>query len=239
MELYIWLMFVFLMSMAGSIVVFFINNKYLEKNMSLYSGIAVGVMLATTIWSLMIPSFEYTNKFILIVLAFSFGFVVLLLFECFSKRRTNAQHQFTDETYLAITIHNIPEGLIIGVGFGALQLTNNSFGAIALALAIGIQNFPESISLSIILKEKGFSNKKIFKMSFISAIAEPIFGVVGYLLSYYIIHVLGVVLSFTAGMMMFVILSEMIVDVLERNKTYGMIGFLIGFILMMILEKIL
>ena len=239
MQLYIWLMFVFLMSMFGSLIVFLIDQKYLKRNVSLFSGIAVGVMLATTVWSLLVPAFEYSKDCILIIISFAFGYAVLFMFEIVQTRRCEKTQTTANGTYLAITLHNIPEGLIIGVGFGMLQFADNSFGAIALALAIGIQNFPESISLSIILKEKGFSNKKIFALSLLSAIVEPIFGLIGYFLSYYIVNMLGAILGFTAGMMMFVLISEMIIDALEENKILGMLGILFGFTLMMMLEKIL
>ena len=235
MEFYIWLLFVFLMSAFGSLTILMIKNNFLIKNISLFSGVAAGVMLATTIWSLLMPSLEYSSSIIEVTFSFSFGFLLLLIIEKLQKRSKN--EAFDNETYLAITLHNIPEGLIIGVGFGIANASGNPFGAISLAIAIGIQNFPESMSLSILLKDKNKTNMEIVTLSLISAVVEPIFGIIGYYLSYYIMNALGVILGFTAGMMLFVLLSEMIMNAINENKLIGMLGILVGFILMMILEK--
>lgn len=235
MEFYIWILFVFLMSAFGSVTILMIKNNFLIKNISLFSGVAAGVMLATTIWSLLMPSLEYSSSIIEVTFSFSFGFLLLLIIEKLQKRSKN--EAFDNETYLAITLHNIPEGLIIGVGFGIANVSGNPFGAISLAIAIGIQNFPESMSLSILLKDKNKTNMEIVTLSLISAVVEPIFGVIGYYLSYYIMNALGVILGFTAGMMLFVLLSEMIMNAIKENKLIGMLGILVGFILMMILEK--
>ena len=236
MELYIWLSFVFLMSVIGSISIFLIKNKYLMNNISLFLGVAAGVMLATTLFSLLIPSFEYENSIICVIFSFALGFLILLILEKMPKRSINSICE--NETYLAITIHNIPEGLIIGVGFGIAKITGDSLGAILLAVAIGVQNFPESMSLSFLLKEKNKSKIKVIIMSLLSAIVEPVSGILGYFLSYYIITALGVILSFTAGMMLYVVLSEMLLNAIEQNKWIGTLGILIGFVLMMVLENI-
>ena len=236
MELYIWLSFVFLMSVIGSISIFLIKNKYLMNNISLFLGVAAGVMLATTLFSLLIPSFEYENSIICVIFSFVLGFLILLILEKMPKRSINSICE--NETYLAITIHNIPEGLIIGVGFGIAKITGDSLGAIMLAIAIGVQNFPESMSLSFLLKEKNKSKIKVIVMSLLSAVVEPVSGILGYFLSYYIITALGVILSFTAGMMLYVVLSEMLLNAIEQNKWIGTLGILIGFVLMMVLENI-
>ena len=236
MELCIWLLFVFLMSTIGSISIFLIKNKYIVNNISLFLGIAAGVMLATTLFSLLIPSFEYENSIICIVFSFVLGFLILLVLEKIPKRGVDSICE--NEAYLAITIHNIPEGLIIGVGFGVAKITGDPLTAILLAIAIGIQNFPESMSLSFLLKEKNKSKIKVIVMSLLSAIVEPLFGFLGYFLSYYIMTVMGVILSFTAGMMLYVVLCEMLLNAIEQNKWIGTLGILIGFVLMMILEKI-
>lgn len=224
------------MSAIGSISIFLIKNKYIVKNISLFLGIAAGVMLATTLFSLLIPSFEYENSIICIIFSFGLGFLILLVLEKIPKR--GADSICENEAYLAITIHNIPEGLIIGVGFGVAKITGDPLTAILLAIAIGIQNFPESMSLSFLLKEKNKSKIKVIVMSLLSAIIEPLFGFLGYFLSYYIMTVMGVILSFTAGMMLYVVLSEMLLNAIEQNKWIGTLGILIGFVLMMILEKI-
>ena len=224
------------MSTIGSISIFLIKNKYIVNNISLFLGIAAGVMLATTLFSLLIPSFEYENSIICIVFSFVLGFLILLVLEKIPKRGVDSICE--NEAYLAITIHNIPEGLIIGVGFGVAKITGDPLTAILLAIAIGIQNFPESMSLSFLLKEKNKSKIKVIVMSLLSAIVEPLFGFLGYFLSYYIMTVMGVILSFTAGMMLYVVLCEMLLNAIEQNKWIGTLGILIGFVLMMILEKI-
>ncbi len=220
-------------------MIFIIKEDTLNKNLSIMNGVAAGVMLATTIWSLLLPSFEYNEIKIYNIIAFSLGFSLLIifkkLFNVFSRTRIIDKNKM----YLAITLHNIPEGLIVGVAFGISVLNKTTYGAAALALAIGIQNFPESMALSILLKNKNMSKKKICVLSLISAVVEPIFGLLGFLLTYNIMTALGILLAFTAGMMLYVLITEMILNSLTENESLGSIGVLIGFIIMMILENYL
>ena len=239
MELCIWLLFVFLMSMLGASMIFVIKKETLNKNMSMMTGISAGVMLATTIWSLLIPAFEYGSNKFNVIISFILGFIILIILKAVFERFNECKIIEKNKTYFAITLHNIPEGLIIGVGFGVCALNDLSYGAVALAMAIGIQNFPESMALSILLKEKNVSNKKNILLNLISAIIEPIFGIVGYLLTYNIMTALGSILGFTAGMMLYVLISELIMNSLKESEINGIIGILIGFVLMMLLENFL
>lgn len=239
MQLYVWLSFVFLMSILGSFAIFILKEEVLNKNMPIMTGVAAGVMLATTIWSLLIPSFEYNENKKIVIASFALGYIILIFVKILCDRFAKSRVIENNRMYLAITLHNIPEGLIIGVGFGVSALNDSLYGAIALALAIGIQNFPESMALSILLKNKDMKKNKIMLLNFASAVVEPIFGIIGYFLTYNIMTALGTLLGFTAGMMLYVLISEMILNSLTENESLGIIGILIGFVIMMILENYL
>ena len=227
------------MSILGSFAIFILKEEVLNKNMPIMTGVAAGVMLATTIWSLLIPSFEYNENKKIVIASFALGYIILIFVKILCDRFAKSRVIENNRMYFAITLHNIPEGLIIGVGFGVSALNDSLYGAIALALAIGIQNFPESMALSILLKNKDMKKNKIILLNFASAVVEPIFGIIGYFLTYNIMTALGTLLGFTAGMMLYVLISEMILNSLTENESLGIIGILIGFVIMMMLENYL
>jgi len=141
---------------------------------------------------------------------------------------------------LAITLHNIPEGLAVGVTFGALAsspTTGALAGAIALAIGIGLQNFPEGAAVSIPLRREGFSRLKAFNYGQLSGIVEPVAGVLGAILVLYITPILPYALSFAAGAMIFVVIEELIPESQRGNETdFSTIGAMLGFATMMMLD---
>lgn len=242
-------------ALGASIVFFFktVNRKFLDAMM----GFAGGVMIAASFWSLLAPALEMAREddiaqwipaasgFMLGGL-FIFGMDKLIphLHIDFPKEKAEGLNAKKIHRSLllvgAITLHNIPEGLAIGVTFGALasDMEVASFsGAVALALGIGIQNFPEGISVSVPLRREGFSRRKSFFYGQLSGFVEPIGGVIGAWAVMSMEPLLPYALSFAAGAMIFVVVEELIPESqLHGNTDLSTIGLLIGFTIMMILD---
>lgn len=239
----------------GSAMVFFfktINQKVLNAML----GFAAGVMIAASFWSLLKPAIEMaeqngTTPWVPAVVGFLSGGAFLLLVDKLlphlhmglsidKAEGVKTSWQRSILLVLAITLHNIPEGLAIGVAFGALA--NNPdigilSGAVALAIGIGLQNFPEGAAVSIPLRREGFSRLKAFNYGQISGIVEPISGVIGAYLVLSITPLLPYALSFAAGAMIFVVIEELIPQSQLGNETdYSTIGAMLGFATMMLLD---
>jgi ZIP family zinc transporter len=244
----------FLTAMGASMVFFFktINQKVLNSML----GFAAGVMIAASFWSLLKPSIEMAEEQGMIpwmpaVIGFMSGGAFLLLVDKILPHlhmglaRDKAEGiktswQRSVLLVLAITLHNIPEGLAVGIAFGALA--NNPdigilSGAVALAIGIGLQNFPEGAAVSIPLRREGLSRLKAFNYGQISGIVEPIAGVTGALLVLAIAPLVPYALAFAAGAMIFVVVEELIPESQRGNETdFSTIGALFGFTTMMLLD---
>jgi ZIP family zinc transporter len=229
-----------------------INKKILD----IMLGFAAGVMIAASFWSLLAPAIEMaeqsgTPSWIPAVVGFLLGGLFLRLVDNFLPHlhlgiskdysegiKTSWQRSIL--LVLAITLHNIPEGLAVGVAFGALQagLPSASLaGAIALAIGIGLQNFPEGASVSIPLRREGFSRMKSFLYGQASGIVEPIAGVLGAIAVIFIKPILPYALSFAAGAMIFVVIEELIPESqMEKHADIATLGAMIGFSVMMLLD---
>lgn len=221
------------------------------------SGFAAGVMVAASVWSLLIPSIESTGKtgFASIIPAVV-GFLAGILFLLFLDDVVPHQHiesnvnegpkthlSRTSKLVFAITLHNIPEGMAVGVALAA-ALENNVYlpmaGAIALSIDIAIQNFPEGAIVSMPLRAAGNSRMKSFVIGVLSGVVEPVGAVITILLASVIVPVLPYLLAFAAGAMMYVVVEELIPETQEgQHSNIGTIGFAIGFLLMMILDVLL
>ena len=248
-------LFTWAVTAGGAGLVFFfreINQTVL--NMML--GFASGIMIAASFWSLLNPAISMAeamgmNPVIPAVAGFLSGGAFLFLVD----RLLPHLHigQAIDEAegiktswqrsvllVLAITLHNIPEGLAVGVAFGALAVpgTTASLGAaIALAIGIGLQNFPEGAAVSIPLRREGFSRTKAFMYGQASGIVEPISGVIGAALVVYIQPLLPFALAFAAGAMIYVVIEELIPEAqLHGSSDYSTIGGMLGFAVMMLLD---
>lgn len=248
--------FTWLVTAAGAAIVFFFkgfNRKLLDGMM----GFAAGVMIAASFWSLLNPAIEMAESEgnVQPWIPASVGFVLGGLFIWGIDRvlphlhlgfpRHEAEGLPTSWhrsvlLVLAITLHNIPEGLAVGVAFGALaaDIPSASFaGAVALALGIGLQNFPEGISVAVPLRREGFSRWKAFTYGQLSGIVEPIAGVIGAAAVILIKPILPYALSFAAGAMIFVVIEELIPESqLNKNTDIATLGTLMGFTIMMILD---
>jgi zinc transporter, ZIP family len=248
--------FTWLLTAAGASVVFFFkgfNRKLLDGMM----GFAAGVMIAASFWSLLNPAIEMAESegSVPSWIPASVGFLLGGLFIWGIDRVLPHLHLGfpRDEAeglptswhrsvllVMAITLHNIPEGLAVGVAFGALaaDIPSASFaGAVALALGIGLQNFPEGIAVSVPLRREGFSRWKSFTYGQLSGIVEPIAGVIGAAAVILIKPILPYALSFAAGAMIFVVVEELIPESqLNKNTDIATLGTLLGFTIMMILD---
>lgn len=240
-------LFTWFVTMFGAAVVFLF--KKVNKNvMDAMLGFASGVMIAASFWSLLSPSIEMSESLNMIpwlvaLIGFMLGGILLFtgdkVYEYFDKKSDNKFKRIC-MLIASITLHNIPEGMAIGVAFGSLYynidgatLTN----AWMLALGIGLQNFPEGAAVSLPLRREGFSRKKSFILGSLSGIVEPIAGVVGAILVIKARFLLPYLLAFAAGAMIYVVVEELVPES-QTNKRKSLMALftLIGFAVMMILD---
>lgn len=248
-------LFTWFITASGASMVFFfksINKKILNSML----GFAAGVMIAASFWSLLKPAIEMSEangsaSWMPATIGFLSGGAFILIIDKLLPHlhmglsvdkaegiKTSWQRSIL--LILAITLHNIPEGLAVGVAFGALQNNPNVdmlAGAVALALGIGLQNFPEGAAVSIPLRREGLSRLKAFNYGQLSGIVEPIAGVTGAYLVLTITPLLPYALSFAAGAMIFVVVEELIPESQTGNETdLSTIGAMLGFAAMMLLD---
>jgi ZIP family zinc transporter len=241
-------------ALGASMVFFFksINKKILN----LMLGFAAGVMIAASFWSLLKPAIEMAEEngsigWVPALTGFLGGGAFLYLIDRILPHlhlgltRDKAEGIKTSWhrsilLVLAITLHNIPEGLAVGVAFGALANNGDAgmmAGAIALAIGIGLQNFPEGAAVSIPLRREGFTRRKAFMYGQLSGVVEPIAGVAGAFLVTVMTPMLPYALSFAAGAMIFVVAEELIPESQTGNETdLSTIGVMFGFAVMMVLD---
>ena len=240
-------LFTWFVTALGSAIVFFfkkINKTILDCMLS----ISAGVMIAASFWSLLAPSIEMAenlglNNIIMPTLGFiSGGLLLLSTDKIFQKKNKNISNQKKRSLMLisSITLHNIPEGLAVGVAFGSVMYNLEGatiLSAIGLALGIGIQNFPEGTAVSVPLRREGLSRTKAFLLGQLSGVVEPISGVIGALLVLKVRLVLPFLLAFAAGAMIYVVAEELIPESqTNRHKSLISICTLIGFAIMMVLD---
>lgn len=239
-------LFTFLITALGSSLVF-VFRKPNKTLMDAMLGFAAGVMIAASFFSLLNPALEMSINlnfipWIIVTSGFLVGGIFLFLgdklYDVLVKKSEKSKRTFM--LILSITLHNIPEGLAVGVAFGAILYNlegANFLTASLLALGIGIQNFPEGTAISLPLKRDGFSAKKAFLFGSLSGIVEPIAGIIGCLMVQKIKLILPFVLAFAAGAMIYVVVQELIPESQTNEKKDLMALFtLIGFALMMILD---
>lgn len=244
----------FLGTAAGAGCVFFMKKEMPALLRKGLMGFAAGVMVAAAVWSLLIPSMEMTGldgfaRIIPDIIGFSLGIAFLLFLDVVVPHQHPDEHHpegptsrisKTSKLFLAVTIHNIPEGMAIGVALaGALEQNHFLSMATALALSVGIaiQNFPEGAIVSMPLRVQGNSRLRAFWLGALSGAVEPIAAIITLILASYILPVLPYLLAFAAGAMFYVVVEELIPETQEgRHTNLGTIGFALGFILMMILD---
>lgn len=233
----------------GSACVYFLKNKNDELLSRCFSGIASGVMVAASIWSLLMPAMEQEKNILIIVLGIFLGALLLLFLDCIiphihpgtnDEEGKDSHLKKTTKLVFAVTLHNIPEGMAVGVVLAQAIQTGNYFSALALSIGIAIQNFPEGAILSLPLKSNGFSKNKAFLIGALSGIVEPIFGYITILFSNWILQGLPLCLSFAAGAMLFVVIEELVPEMAQgKHSNLPTLFFLLGFCIMMMLDVLL
>ena len=255
--LVIGLLLPFLGTTLGAACVFLMRKDFSPGLHKTLTGFAAGVMVAASVWSLLIPSMEMTGKEgIASIIPAIVGFMVGIFFLLFLDSVVPHQHidsstsegpkshlSKTAKLVFAITLHNLPEGMAVGVALaGALE--HNSYismgGAITLALGIAIQNFPEGAIVSMPLRSAGNTKWRAFGMGTLSGVVEPIGAILTILLASVIVPALPYLLAFAAGAMIYVVVEELIPETQTgTHSNLGTIGFAIGFVLMMVLDVVL
>jgi len=222
------LTFIFLMTTLGASCVFFTKKN--SDNQTL-NGFSAGVMLAAGFWSLLLPAAECARSaeqpvWLIVPLGVSFGALFIAFPDLIVRKSDGAGRVFR-----AVTLHNVPEGLSVGIAFGSpgVSLT----GALGIALAIGLQNFPEGLATALPFSSKT-TRKKAFLFGMLSGAVEPIFGVIGLLLAEYVIMVQPIALAFSAGAMTYVCIRELIPESCIKNG--GRLAFFVGFSVMTLLD---
>ena len=254
MNLFLGLLIPFLGTTLGSAMVFFMKDKINNKLEKLLLGFASGVMIAASVWSLLIPSINMADEqgiisWIPASIGFMLGIIFLLLLDSIIPHlhlNTNTPEGLHSKLkritmmVLAITLHNIPEGMAIGVTFAGAIYGNSSItmaGAFALAIGIAIQNFPEGAIVSMPLKSEGKSKIKAFIYGVMTGIVEPIAAVITIILTGTITMILPYLLAFAAGAMIYVVVEELIPESQSgEHSNISTIGVGIGFMIMMILD---
>ena len=254
MNFLVGLLIPFLGTTLGAGMVFLMKDKINHKLEKVLLGFAAGVMVAASIWSLLIPSIDMAKEQNLIAwLPATVGFILGILFlfildniiphlhlKSNEPEGIKSKLEKTTMMVLAVTLHNIPEGMAVGVAIAGALTKNSTItmaGAIALSIGIAIQNFPEGAIISMPLKEEGKSKGKSFLYGTLSGIVEPLGGLITILLTSLVVPVLPYILAFAAGAMIYVVVEELIPQSqLGKHSNLGTIGFSIGFIIMMILD---
>ena len=238
----------------GSAMVFFMRQEMNQKVQKLLLGFASGVMIAASVWSLLIPSIDMAEQeggiaWVPAAAGFLLGMGFLLLLDTvtphlhFTEEKPEGVPSHLKKTtmlVLAVTLHNIPEGMAVGVTFAGVLAENTMItmtGAFALSIGIAIQNFPEGAIISMPLKEQGNSKGKSFVYGVLSGIVEPIGAVITILLTSLILPLLPYLLAFAAGAMIYVVVEELIPEAQAgEHSNISTIGVAAGFVLMMILD---
>lgn len=224
----------FIGTIIGALLVFFMKKEINKKVEIIIYGFAAGVMMAALIWSLIIPAIE-SASIVPVIIGLMLGVGIFYLIDLF----VNKKNEKLNNLMVAVTLHNIPEGMAVGVAFASYLAGGLSLAAAyALAIGIAIQNFPEGSVVSFPLLKKGFSKRKAFMYGFISAVFELLGTLITLLFTNIVIVILPYMLSIAAGAMMYVIVVELIPESDDRSKL-NIVGFLVGFIIMMLLDVVL
>ena len=250
---------IFICTTLGALFVFFIRKKEISPRLNkIFTGFAAGVMFSASFFSLIKPALEdgnvsYMPNWLVVVISIVLGAGFLWLIDKVVPHfpsqenteegvRTKSLSK-TSKMFLAVTIHNVPEGLSVGIAFGvALSQSNNHallVGALLLAIGIGIQNIPEGAVVSLPIKGESGSSTKAFLFGMLSGVVEPIAAVFGLFLAMQIQGIMPWALAFAAGCMIYVVAEEMIPEMTsEGHDHFGVWSFIIGFVIMLALDCI-
>jgi len=246
--------FIFVMTTSGSAMVFFFKNAMNENAKRIFLGFAAGVMIAAAVWGLLNPAIAQAEangviSWIPASIGFLLGGAFLFMLDIIlphlhldSNKPEGLKSSFDRTTMLvlAVTLHNIPEGLAVGLAFGLALETGDAglvASALGLAIGIGIQNFPEGAAISLPLKQDHVSTKKSFFLGALSGAVEPVAAVIGVVLAGALTTIMPWMLAFAAGAMIYVVVEELIPEAqLGSHSNAGTISVMLGFVVMMILD---
>jgi ZIP family zinc transporter len=246
--------FIFIMTVLGAFVVFLFKKPLSLRFNQILLGFAAGVMVAASVWSLLIPAMEEANnlgmvKWLPPVIGFVVGALFLLLIDNLlphlhinDSRPEGLKAKFTRSTMLtlAMALHNAPEGLAVGLAYGYALKTGDPLmliSATGIALGIGIQNFPEGAAVALSVKETNVSKKKAFIVGGLSGVVEPMFAVLSLFLAAQFTSIMPFFLGFAAGAMIYVVVEELIPEAqLDSRSHLGTFAFIVGFLLMMVID---
>ena len=235
----------------GSSMVFFLRNGINQKVQKILMGFASGVMIAASIWSLLQPAINTFDKkdfrmWLVPMVGFLLGIGFMLLLDFIvphihgkdEEGIKNNKMSKTSKMMLAVTLHNIPEGLAVGVVIAGMITGNlNEKAMLVLAIGIAIQNFPEGAIVSMPLKEEGFPKWKAFLFGVISGVVEPVAAGLAILLTSFVTVILPYTLAFASGVMIYVVVEELIPEANQgEHSNLATIGLAVGFVLMMVLD---
>ncbi len=233
----------------GSSFVFFMKKEINHKIQKIIVGFAAGVMLAASIWSLILPSIEMAEKqgtisWIPAFVGILAGVLFLIIINIIAKKyEENNNGKKFNMLLFSVTLHNIPEGMAVGVCFAGFLAGNAGITlleAIILSIGIAIQNIPEGAIISMPLKMQNMSKRKAFLYGVLSGIVEPIAAIITIALTGFVVPILPYLLCFAAGAMIYVVIEELIPEMHEGKKSkLGVIGVTIGFLVMMVLDVVL
>lgn len=230
----LFFIFIFFMTASGAACVFLTKKG---RDMQILQGASAGIMLAASFWSLLLPAFTQANELysapsFVITAAILLGAAFIFFLDLLCVKSGNSQIDRNKKVFWAVTLHNIPEGLAVGIAFGAAGV--GITGAMGVAIAIGIQNFPEGLATAMPMLACGKSKKQAFGYSVLSGAVEPVFACVGFILAEIAVMVSPLALCFAAGAMVYVCASELIPEGCKTSS--GGIAFAIGFSFMTLLD---
>lgn len=226
--------FIFFATALGSAATYLSKKEPSVRAQTFCMGFASGIMLAASVWSLLLPSIDQAARYLpqAAFLPSAIGVAVGgLAISALGRYAKSGE----EKLFFAMTLHNIPEGLAVGFAFGAATTPQAYASALMLAIGIGFQNFPEGAAVALPMKKR-YGNKKAFSLGVVSGIVEPIFAIFGFLLAGKILFLQPWLLAFSAGAMIFVVLEELIPSIDCSQRTLGVWSALVGFILMMVLD---
>lgn len=242
--------FTFLMTTLGAAMVFFLSGEPRPRFQKAMLGFAAGVMTAASVWSLLLPAIEQAAEegrvpgWLPAAAGMLLGVVFLAALDALLprlrrtaavSREKEANDAWRQNTLLmtAITLHNVPEGMAVGLAFALAANGEGAAGAMALALGIGIQNFPEGAAVALPLRQEGRGRLKAFTGGMLSGAVEPVFGILVVLIAAWAHPMMPWLLSFAAGAMLYVVVEELVPQAHSRAGTCGFVG---GFLIMMVLD---
>ena len=235
--------FTFLMTTLGAALVFFLSGEPKPRFQKTMLGFAAGVMTAASVWSLLLPAIDQAVAdgafpgWLPAAAGMLLGVVFLAALDSLLPRlrRKPMEDAWRQNALLmtAITLHNVPEGMAVGLAFALAANGENLAGAAALAMGIGIQNFPEGAAIALPLRQEGKTRSRAFLGGMLSGVVEPLFGVLVVLIAAWAKPLMPWLLSFAAGAMLYVVVEELVPQAHSRAGTCGFVG---GFLIMMVLD---